>query len=433
MTYQETLKYLYDRLPMFYRVGAAALKPNLNNITEFCNALQNPQRMFKTIHIAGTNGKGSTSHMLASILQENGYKTGLYTSPHLKDFRERIRINGKLIPKSVVTNFIKDHSKFMESLSPSFFEWTLALAFSYFQNNKVDIAVIETGLGGRLDSTNIILPELSIITNISWDHMDLLGDTLQKIAFEKAGIIKPNTPVVISERQVEIESVFIDKAKQCEAPIEFASDYWSIEDRKIHYGYQELNLKSEKTLQYFPIHLDLPGSYQQKNIQSVFSSLPILEEKGIVINSQKAIRALRYVKKNTGLRGRWDLLSRTPLTICDTGHNIEGIREVVEQIRITPFDKLHFVFGVVKDKDLSKVLSLLPKEAEYYFCQAQIPRALEVEILLEEASQFGLRGEAYKSVRDAYQEARKKALKNPSNKDLVFIGGSTFVVAEIIP
>lgn len=414
---------------MFYRLGAAALKPNLDNIISLCEALGNPQKSFKTIHIAGTNGKGSTSHMLASVLKENGYKTGLYTSPHLKDFRERIRIDGKMIRKKSVIDFIKTHKKILESIQPSFFEMTVALAFEEFRKNQIEYAIIETGLGGRLDSTNIILPELSIITNIGWDHMDLLGDTLEKIAFEKAGIIKKDVPVIISEYQEEIAHVFLKKSKIENANLFFASEAWKIENWNHHQGYQEMDLIHIKTKQVYSLHLDLPGKYQLKNIKAIFSSIEILREKGLNLNDAVCIRALRYVKKNTGLRGRWDLLSRNPLVICDTGHNLDGIQEVVDQIQLTPFEKLHFVFGTVKDKNLDPILPLLPKKALYYFCKADIPRALEAKLLWEMASFHGLEGNYYSSVLVALEEAKKLA----SSKDLIFIGGSTFVVAEVIP
>ncbi len=429
MNYSQTLKYLYDQLPMFHRLGAAALKPNLNNILALCEALGNPQKSFKTIHIAGTNGKGSTSHMLASIFQENSFKTGLYTSPHLKDFRERIRINGKMIPKSSVTNFIHHHRNLLENIKPSFFEMTVALAFDHFREQGVQYGIIETGLGGRLDSTNIIHPELSIITNISWDHMDILGDSLEKIAFEKAGIIKKNIPIIISERQEITDQIFINSAKRANAALSFASDDWEIKDWNHHVGYQEMVIYDRNKEQSHVIHLDLPGAYQLKNIKSIFSALQILRSRGIDLDFGLAIKALRYVKKNTGLRGRWDVLARHPLTICDTGHNLEGIRQVVYQIGLTDYQKLHFVFGAVKDKDITEVLKILPKDATYYFCQADIPRALEVDILVNQAENFMLKGKAYPSVKNALTNAQK----NATDRDLIFIGGSTFVVAEIIP
>ena len=414
---------------MFYRVGSAALKPNLDNILALCNALGNPQNHFKSIHIAGTNGKGSSSHMLASILRENGYKTGLYTSPHLKDFRERIRINGKMIPKKEVTQFIQRHKSILETIQPSFFEMTVALAFEYFRDNGIEYAIIETGLGGRLDSTNIIHPILTLITNIGWDHMDLLGNTLEKIAFEKAGIIKKGIPIIISEFQDSVAEVFIKKAHLENAPILFASQLWEIQNWHHHQGFQKMDLRDLRSETTYSLYLDLPGKYQLKNIKAIFTAIEELKKAGLSLNHTQSIKALRYIKRNTGLRGRWDLLSRKPLIICDTAHNLDGIREIVEQIHQTPFEQLHFVFGTVRDKDLDSLLPLLPSHAQYYFCKADIPRALEAKILYEKALTYGLKGEYYSSVKEAFEEAKKQASLN----DLIFIGGSTFVVAEIIP
>jgi len=414
---------------MFYRVGSAALKPNLDNILALCNALGNPQNHFKSIHIAGTNGKGSSSHMLASILRENGYKTGLYTSPHLKDFRERIRINGKMIPKKEVTQFIQRHKSILETIQPSFFEMTVALAFEYFRDNGIEYAIIETGLGGRLDSTNIIHPILTLITNIGWDHMDLLGNTLEKIAFEKAGIIKKGIPIIISEFQDSVAEVFIKKAHLENAPILFASQLWEIQNWHHHQGFQKMDLRDLRSETTYSLYLDLPGKYQLKNIKAIFTAIEELKKAGLSLNHTQSIKALRYIKRNTGLRGRWDLLSRKPLIICDTAHNLDGIREIVEQIHQTPFEQLHFVFGTVRDKDLDSLLPLLPSHAQYYFCKADIPRALEAKILYEKALTYGLKGEYYASVKEAFEEAKKQASLN----DLIFIGGSTFVVAEIIP
>lgn len=414
---------------MFHRLGAAALKPNLDNILDLSQSLGNPHQAYKSIHIAGTNGKGSTSHMLASILQKNGYKTGLYTSPHLKDFRERIRIDGKKISKKNVIDFIKNHREVLERIKPSFFEMTLALAFDHFSQNGVEIAVIETGLGGRLDSTNIIKPELSIITNISRDHMDILGDSLDKIAFEKAGIIKDGIPVIIGERNLITDPVFIEKSLSLNAPITFAEDEWEIVDSQIKSGYQDIWILPMTSSVPFKVHLDLLGHYQLKNIKSILSALKILPLNGIPLDFQKSIQSLSQVKKRTGLRGRWEILSQSPLTICDTGHNEDGIKELVDQLNLTPYKNLHFVFGVVKDKELDAVLSLLPQNAYYYFCKADIPRAMEAEILMNQASAYGLKGKSYASVIDALDQARILAQKD----DLIFIGGSTFVVAEIIP
>jgi len=405
MTYQQTLDYLFSQLPMFQRIGASAYKVDLSNTVELCKLLDNPQHHFKSIHIAGTNGKGSTSHMLASILQEAGYKVGLYTSPHLIDFRERIKINGEMISEQEVVDFVTKYKKDFEKINLSFFEWTVGLAFDYFSKQKVDIAVVETGLGGRLDSTNVIIPEISIITNIDKDHMQFLGDTLEKIAVEKAGIIKKNVPVVIGETQKDIEHVFIIKAKELEATIYFA-------DQIIH------NI----------LDSDLKGSYQKKNIKTVLASVIELQKCGYKLSEENIKNGLLNVVKNNGLMGRWQTLGESPKIICDTGHNEAGIREVISQLESLTYDKLHFVLGAVNDKEIDSVLELLPKNAVYYFCQAKIPRALDVNELENKAKSYRLNGNAYSSVKNAYEEAKKTADKD----DLIFIGGSTFVVAEVL-
>ena len=432
MNYQQTIDYLYAQLPVFTRVGASAYKADLHNTIELCARLGNPQHQFKTIHIAGTNGKGSTSHMLAAVLQVAGYKTGLYTSPHLKDFRERIRINGEMISEQSVIDFVAGHQHDFEEIQPSFFEMTVGLAFDSFAKEQVDIAVIETGLGGRLDSTNIITPLLSIITNIGWDHMNILGDTLQLIAAEKAGIIKPNIPVIIGEKQDELADLFIRKAKQQNAAISFASDLFDVKgERQKAKGFDEL-LDVEITplttdhLQ-LTLQLDLTGSYQLKNIKTVISAVAELRQQGFVITDDHLKTALRQVKTLTGLHGRWEVLSTNPLTICDTGHNPEGIQEVLKNIAAVQYEQLHFVIGMVNDKDSSKVLSMLPKDAIYYFCRPDIPRGLDAPILQERALAFGLQGEVYASVPSALAAAQSAA----KAKDLVFVGGSTFVVAEV--
>jgi dihydrofolate synthase/folylpolyglutamate synthase len=435
MTYQQTIAYLYDQLPVFTRVGASAYKANLDNTIELCNRLDNPQHKFKSIHIAGTNGKGSTSHMLAAVLQVAGYKTGLYTSPHLKDFRERIRINGEMISERSVVDFVADHKQDFEEIQPSFFEMTVGLAFDIFAKEKIDIAVIETGLGGRLDSTNIITPLLSVITNIGWDHMNILGDTLQLIAAEKAGIIKPNIPVIIGEKQNEVADIFIRKAEKENAPISFASELFEVEvkgERLKVKGYDDL-LEVEITpidTDHSPLttQLDLTGSYQLKNIKTVLSAVNELRLQGYTITDDHVKTALRQVKTLTGLHGRWETLSTNPLTICDTGHNPEGIEEVLKNIAAVKFDRLHFVIGMVNDKDSSKALSMLPKDAIYYFCKPDIPRGLEAESLQEKAGSFGLNGGVYNSVRSALTSAQTAA----TDTDLVFVGGSTFVVAEVV-
>ncbi len=407
---------------MFQRVGAAAYKNDLTNTIKLCEVLDNPQQKFKSIHVAGTNGKGSTSHMMAAILQSAGYRTGLYTSPHLKEFTERIKINGVEVEQKFVVDFVNRLHEVMEQIQPSFFEMTVAMAFEYFELEKVDVAVIEVGLGGRLDSTNVITPELSIITNISFDHMDLLGNTLGKIAFEKAGIIKQHKPVIISERQQEVEKVFTAKALESEAQLSFASDHI-----KLMMKIDGVYVYRDGVLWLEDLDTGLKGAYQRMNIPGVLAGVLKLREVGFEISDLSIREGISKVVSLTGLKGRWQKLRNLPLTICDTAHNPAGIREIIEQIRITPHDHLHFVFGVVKEKDLTEVLRLLPKDASYYFCEAKIPRALDAALLKTEASAFGLSGKVVRDVNDAYREATKNAAEG----DLVFIGGSTFVVAEI--
>lgn len=428
MTYLQTLDYLYSKLPMFTRIGAVAYKKDLHNTLVLCEHLGNPQHQFRTIHVGGTNGKGSTSHMLAAILQEAGYKTGLYTSPHLKDFRERIRINGKMITKKFVTNFVAEQQGIIETLNPSFFEVTVGMAFSYFAQEKVDIAIIEVGLGGRLDSTNIISPELAVITNISLDHTYILGDTLQAIAMEKAGIIKPGIPVVIGEKQQETADVFIQKAKETGSPLTFADEALRLTDTKTDKQYLVTSVKKNSELIYESLYLDLTGTYQKKNVLTVVAAVLKLKELQFNIKDEAVFRALRKVKEITGLMGRWQTLSQSPLVICDTGHNLAGITEVVQNIRNTPYQKLHMVFGVLKDKDVNSVLAILPSEATYYFTQPQLERALPAEDLSQQAAKHHLHGDVYDSVTTALQAAKQ----NASPDDLIFIGGSTFVVAEVI-
>lgn len=396
---------MFSKLPMFQQVGKSALNNKLDNIKAFTSLLNNPERTFKTIHVAGTNGKGSSSHMIASVLQEAGYKVGLYTSPHLKDFRERIKINGTEIPENEVVTFIEKHKTFLEEHHLSFFEMTVGLAFDYFSKQKVDIAVIEVGLGGRHDSTNIISPEISLITNISKDHMDILGDTLPKIAFEKAGIIKKNTPVIISEYDEETAFVFVEKANLENAPITFASDL-------------KTNLKT-----------DLQGFYQEKNIKGVIAVLNYLRNNSWEISEENIEKGLLNVVKNTKLKGRWQTIAENPKIVCDTGHNIAGISYVIEQISKQDFKNLHLVLGFVKDKDVDAVLSLFPKNAFYYFCKPNIPRGLDAEIVKEIAQQKGLNGNVFSSVEEALESAKQ----NAQSSDFIFVGGSTFVVAEIVP
>ncbi|WP_345953198.1 folylpolyglutamate synthase/dihydrofolate synthase family protein [Mucilaginibacter sp. PAMB04168] len=435
MNYAETLNYLYNQLPMFTRVGTSAFKKDLTNTIALCDRLGNPQHQFKSVHVAGTNGKGSTSHILAAVLQTAGYKTGLYTSPHLKDFRERIRINGQMISEDEVVDFVAKHRTDFEEIEPSFFEMTVALAFDAFARHEVDIAVIEVGLGGRLDSTNIITPLLSIITNIGWDHMNMLGNTLPEIAAEKAGIIKPGIPVIIGEHQPEVAQVFIEKAQKAGAELIFASEQWnegSIEpgtrkreafenDKYLSASFKSLNATHN-------LQLDLTGSYQLKNVKTVLCAVQELNTQGFNIAVKHVAEALRQVKILTGLQGRWQTLSTHPLTICDTGHNPDGILEVLKNIAAVPYEHLHFVIGMVNDKDITKVLNLLPKDATYYFCKPDIPRGLEVQSLQQQAMMVGLQGKTYPTVSEALQAAQQQA----GPKDLVFAGGSTFVVAEIV-
>ncbi|MFI5137260.1 MAG: bifunctional folylpolyglutamate synthase/dihydrofolate synthase [Sphingobacteriales bacterium] len=444
MNYKETIQYLYSQLPLFTRDGASAYKANLNNTIELCARLGNPQNKFKSIHIGGTNGKGSTSHMLAAVLQTAGYKTGLYTSPHLKDFRERIRINGQMIGEQEVIDFVACHRANFDEIRPSFFEMTVALAFDFFAREKVDIAIIEVGLGGRLDSTNIITPLLSVITNIGWDHMNILGDTLQLIAAEKAGTIKSGIPVIIGERQPEVADIFINKAKQEGSRIAFASDLIPDVSLKSEVKSQELGISSindslaieitnhspisAPVLKTLDLKLDLTGTYQLKNVKTVISAVDELRLQGFKISDDDLKEALGKVKELTGLHGRWEVLNKAPLTICDTGHNPEGIREVLKNIAAVSYDKLHFVIGVVNDKDLSKILGMLPTNARYYFCKPDIPRGLEAESLKLKAESFGLLGGVYPSVKAAMESAQENAGEN----DLVFVGGSTFVVAEVV-
>jgi dihydrofolate synthase/folylpolyglutamate synthase len=437
MNYKETVRYLYSQLPLFTRDGVSAYKADLNNTIALCERLDSPQHKFKSVHVGGTNGKGSTSHMLAAIMQTAGYKTGLYTSPHLKDFRERIRINGQMINEQQVIDFVAEHRDDFDEISPSFFEMTVAMAFDIFAKEKVDIAIVEVGLGGRLDSTNIITPLLSVITNIGWDHMNILGDKLELIAAEKAGIIKRGISVIIGEYQPEIADVFITKAKQEGSKISFASDLMA--GLSLKTGKSQINefLDIEVTrqpkipdseLKTLDLKLDLTGTYQLKNVKTVISAVDELRLQGYNISDEHIITALRQVKTLTGLHGRWEVLSKSPLTICDTGHNPEGISEVLQNIRAVSYKQLHFVMGVVNDKDISKILAMLPNDAIYYFCKPDIPRGLEVESLMLNAESFGLHGEVYSSVKEALSSAQENASEN----DLVFVGGSTFVVAEII-
>jgi len=390
---------------MYQRQGKIAFKKDLTNIIALADHLNNPQNKFKSIHVAGTNGKGSTSHMTASILQEAGYKVGLYTSPHLKDFRERIKVNGNMIDKKEVINFIDKNQTFIEKQQLSFFEMTVGLAFEYFACKKVDIAVIEVGLGGRLDSTNIIMPEISVITNIGYDHIQMLGETLAEIAFEKAGIIKKGIPVVISEKQIAINDVFTKIAEEKHAQISYAE----VEVKE--------NYKS-----------DLLGNYQKKNIKAAVQTIKILNKKGYKVLSKHIKTGLLNVVKNTGLLGRWQVIQADPKIICDTAHNKEGLRHVIDQLTKLSYDKLHIVLGVVNDKDLDSILPLFPKNAMYYFCRPDIPRGLDADKLQAAANKYNLYGDKFSSVQEALKSAKETAINN----DIIFVGGSTFVVAEVL-
>lgn len=422
LSYTETEKYLYERLPMFQRIGPAAYKKDLRNTQLLCEALGHPERKFKSVHVAGTNGKGSSAHLLASILQSAGFKTGLYTSPHLKSFTERIKINGKDCGEQFVVQFVNRLRQDLEEIEPSFFEVTTAMAFEYFATQKVDIAVIETGLGGRLDCTNVIQPELSLITSISFDHQALLGDTLPKIAGEKAGIIKKNTPVVISQSQAEVMAVFQNKAREMSAPISFADHDWKGE---LH-G-RELAITGPDGHKVKVADFPLPGLYQEKNIPGVMESIRILRTLNWDISESAVLNGMVNVVTNTGLKGRWQQIGSKPTVICDTGHNPDGIRQVMQQIAQMKFNNLIIIIGVVNDKDPMPVLQLLPTAASYYFCEALIPRAMKGEELERLAAGLGLKGVVVADVNEAVALARSRA----DEGDLIFVGGSTFVVAGL--
>lgn len=403
MTYTEAVNWMFSQLPMYQRQGKVAFKKDLTNINAFIKELEYPHKKFKSIHVGGTNGKGSTSHMLASVLQESGYKTGLYTSPHLKEFTERIKVNGEEISKTKVTDFINKHKIFLKEQGLSFFEMTVGLAFWYFAEQEVDIAIVEVGLGGRLDSTNVIVPEVSVITNIGLDHTQFLGETLEEVATEKAGIIKKNVPVVIGEYQKETERVFLEKARKVKTNIYFASN----------------EVQNYKT--------DLLGSYQKKNINTAVLSIKKLNN--FAISEENVKKGLLNVVKNTNLKGRWEALQKeNPKIICDTAHNKEGLTYALEQLQQEKFERLHIVLGVVSDKNIEEILPMFPKKAHYYFCSPDIPRGLPERVLQKKANKFNLKGESYVSVKQALIKAKKMA----GIKDVIYIGGSTFVVAEVI-
>ncbi|MGH1334555.1 MAG: bifunctional folylpolyglutamate synthase/dihydrofolate synthase [Aureispira sp.] len=429
MDYKATLAYLYDQLPMFQRVGKYAFKKTLDNIQALCAALGHPEQGFKSVHIAGTNGKGSTTHILAAMLQTAGYQVGVYSSPHYKDFRERVKINGAYISEQEVVDFIAQNKPLFEELQPSFFEMTVALAFDHFNRHQVDIALIETGLGGRLDSTNVLSPLLSIITNIGYDHEAQLGSTLPLIAGEKAGIIKKNTPVIIGETHEATTPVFINKATQEQAPIIFADqvvDIQLVEQQSTQNTYQVSS--TFYPLNFPALSLDLQGSYQIHNLRTALLAAVTLRELGYPNTNQHLQDACANVQKISGLMGRWQVLSPSPLTLCDSAHNVDGLRYVMTALKQLKAPQLHVVFGTVKDKDWTKLWDLLPKEAQYYFCKANIPRGLDAQELQQRAAAEQLQGEAYPSVQMAFQAAQQQA----HEKDVIFVGGSIFVVAEVL-
>ena len=425
MTYEAALEYLYSSLPMFTRIGAAAYKKDLHNSIALCDALGNPQQLFKSIHVAGTNGKGSTSHMLAAILQAAGYKTGLYTSPHIKDFGERIRVNGTMINQQFVIQFVGEHKALYERIEPSFFELTVAMAFDYFAKEQVDVAVIETGLGGRLDSTNIISPVLSVITNIGYDHMNLLGNTLKEIAHEKAGIIKANTPVVIGETLEETAPVFTQKAKSEKASITFAANKYRLSRKPASGKYTAIHSGNKTSIELQP---DLRGIYQERNIRTVLAAVDELVQLGFSVSKEHIQTGIANTRTLTGLRGRWDIISQHPTVIHDVAHNEDGLKMALLQLQQDyPGSKWHFVMGFVKDKDVPHVLGLFPKNCHYYFTQAHIPRALPANELQSLALSIGLQGEYYDHVNEAIYAAKEKAAPT----DVVLVCGSFFVIAEI--
>jgi dihydrofolate synthase/folylpolyglutamate synthase len=412
---------------MFSRIGAAAYKADLTNTIRLCDTLGNPQHKFKSIHVAGTNGKGSTSHMLAAILQTAGYKTGLYTSPHLKDFRERIKVNGEMVSEEFVILFTERIRPRIEEIEPSFFEITVAMAFEYFAQQEVDIAIIETGLGGRLDSTNVIVPELSIITNIGWDHMNLLGNSLEEIAAEKAGIIKEKIPVVVGEVIPETMSIFEETANEKNAPLSIAERKRHITDWNWEKHELVVEVASEHQTDHKIYHLDLQGVYQTKNLLTVLEACSILQQKGWKLDNDAIQQGLKHTKKITGLHGRWEVIHTSPLVVMDVAHNADGIRQLVQQAELISHDQLHIIIGMVKDKDIDRVLSLLPKTANYYFTKAQIPRALPENELMEKAGKLKLKGDSFPDV----NEALEFALQHTHPDDLIIICGSVFLVGEV--
>jgi dihydrofolate synthase/folylpolyglutamate synthase len=425
MNYEQTLHHLYNTLPLYSNIGTKAYKADLNNTFALCKYLGDPQNKIITIHVAGTNGKGSTSHMLASAFQQSGYRTGLYTSPHLKDFRERIKIDGEMIQQDFVIQFVEKMQAFSQQVQPSFFELTFVMALEYFKQEKVDIAIIETGLGGRLDSTNVITPEISVITNIGFDHMEILGDTLEKIAFEKAGIIKNEIPVVIGETLPGTKQFFLEKANEKNATIYFAQEKYKLISVKPVDAQLQIEVKNSfnESKQY---NLDLTGLYQAKNLLTVLTVIDILKKK-FLLKEENIAAGLANVKSLNGLHGRWEIIHREPMVVLDVAHNVDGIRQVIHQLKNSIYERLHIVFGMVKDKEIDKVLEILPKEAHYYFTKAQIPRALPEAELLERAGKYHLNGNPFNNVNKALKAAMDKA----SPKDMIIVCGSVFVVGEV--
>ena len=429
MNYNEVLSYLYSQLPMFQKLGKIAYRAKLDNSLAMDDFFGHPHKNFRSIHIAGTNGKGSVAHILASVLQEAGFRTGLYTSPHLKDFRERLRVNGMPVPERNVINFVKQNKELLEKIEPSFFEMSVAMALKHFSDEEVDVAVIETGMGGRLDSTNIITPSLSVITNIGMDHSIYLGNSLEKIAYEKAGIIKPGVPVVVGETGKETDHVFIGKARETGSEIVFADQNFSSEYSFMSLdGLQVMNIEKKGGEGYPELKIDLAGLYQQRNVITALQVVEKLNEIELRINRESLYKGMRMIRKNTGFRGRWEVLGNNPLIVCDTGHNREGLIMVMEQIRQTAWKNLHMVIGMVNDKDLANILPLFPVEANYYFCRPDIPRGMDSKILKNKAAGYKLAGVSYGTVKAALDAAKQQAGK----QDMIFVGGSTFVVAEVL-
>jgi dihydrofolate synthase / folylpolyglutamate synthase len=427
VTYSETIDYLFAKLPMFSRIGPAALKKDLHNTLAVCEILGNPQNKFRSVHIAGTNGKGSVSHMLAAILQTAGYKTGLYTSPHLYDFRERIKVNGEMVSESFVIAFTEKMKQHIETIEPSFFEITVAMAFEYFAEQNVDIAIIETGLGGKLDSTNVITPVLSVITNIGWDHMNILGNSLEEIAYEKAGIIKPGIPVVIGEKQDETEAVFKTKAHSQNAEIYFAPERFRIIDHKVEHNELSLRVFDVYKNKELVLKPDLAGIYQLKNIPPVLHAVDLMKEKGWKISDENISDGLNNTKQLTGLHGRWEKIGEKPLVILEAAHNVNGVKVMMDHLKQLDYNKLHFIMGTVKDKHPSAMLTLFPTNAAYYFTEADIPRAMNASILQSKAAEHGLMGGIYPDVNAAIMKARTVA----GEDDIIIVCGSIFLLAEV--